>query len=79
MKYLIMMIFSFSAIVFSCNSEKAPCIDQEKIDPQAMCTQQYDPVCGCNQMTYGNACEAENAGVTSWTEGECTENAESEG
>ncbi|MDB5202260.1 MAG: hypothetical protein JWQ27_1669 [Ferruginibacter sp.] len=37
-----------------------------------MCTQQYQPVCGCDGKTYGNACMARCAGVKSWTEGECS-------
>ena len=31
----------------------------------------FDPVCGCNGITYGNSCEALVAGVKSWTEGPC--------
>jgi len=30
-----------------------------------VCTQQYDPVCGCNAKTYANACMAACAGVKS--------------
>ena len=36
-----------------------------------MCTMDWRPVCGCDGVTYSNACGAKAAGVPKFTEGEC--------
>ena len=36
-----------------------------------LCTAQYQPVCGCNDKTYPNACTAAREGIAVAAEGEC--------
>lgn len=55
------------------NPAQSTCIDPAKINPDGICTMQYEPVCACDGKTYSNPCMAENAGVTSYTTGPCAD------
>ena len=63
----------FIFLTLGCSTEKKSddCIDEDAIALEAPCIKIYDPVCGCNDITYGNTCEATNAGVLRWISGPC--------
>ena len=54
-------------LLFSCSDDE--CIPMAV--PDCACTAVYDPVCGCDEVTYGNACEAECNSITDYSKGEC--------
>lgn len=68
---LIIMVSFFIAATCNKAAQSDACIDPSKIDPDAVCIEIYQPVCGCNGKTYPNDCYAQKDGVTEWTEGEC--------
>lgn len=47
------------------------CVNPDAINTQVACTYVFAPVCGCDGITYANACVAQNSGITSFSEGSC--------
>src|SRR5690606_22096372 len=49
------------------------CEAPEQIDPLHDCGEIFAPVCGCDSVTYANACSAYHyGGISDWTLGECS-------
>ena len=71
-KLLSLIVF---IIFLSCSANDDPqnfCIGKSRIEEISVCIELYEPVCGCNGVTYPNSCYALNFnGVISFTEGEC--------
>jgi PKD repeat protein len=61
--------------VINCDSSAHPCcVDSSNINPAAHCGAIWEPVCGCDQVTYINACLAQYVyGVGFWVPGPCSD------
>lgn len=77
MKIIFSFLFLAGALFFTacdhtgCDPDPSPCIDESKKCITCLCTTDYEPVCGCDGQTYTNSCNADVAGVTSYTKGAC--------
>ena len=47
------------------------CIESNLIGNADECIEIYDPVCGCDGITYDNYCVADSSGITLYVDGEC--------
>lgn len=67
MKYAILLLS-----MISCHEEvkDKECIEKAPAEDYA-CYQIYQPVCGCNNKTYSNDCEANARGIKIIAQGEC--------
>ncbi len=65
-----LVLFLFLVLPF-CQSAKAQCIDSTMIQYGAYCDPRWEPVCGCDGLTYRNDCFTRNLGMTTWQYGIC--------
>ena len=70
MRKVILVIFWLSTGA-GCHKEVDPDCVEKPLPQDYGCYYNYQPVCGCNDKTYGNSCEAEGHGITKYTPGEC--------
>ena len=80
-KLTLVSILAFTILSISCEKnnncvspplvQSGICIDSNLIGNLDECIEIYDPVCGCDGITYDNYCVADSSGITSYVAGEC--------
>lgn len=73
MKYILILLFYFTLLACNGKDELNQCgaLDFRK---EIACTKEYNPICGCNNKTYGNVCEANAWNIFVFKVGECNLN-----
>ena len=75
MKIAKILLILLLILIFSCSTAdkvEDSCVDESMIEEFSVCIEIYQPVCGCDGVTYPNSCYAENFnGITSYINGSC--------
>ena len=64
--------FLFLLMLYACLKAEEDCEAIATQDSSLVCIELYEPVCGCNNITYSNACIAESWGINQFSKGACT-------
>lgn len=67
---LLLVFFVFLTFFSNCKTKFNKSCEAVE-NPDCVCLQIYEPVCGCNDVTYPNSCYAECASITDYEQGEC--------
>lgn len=70
-KYFICIIILLFSGLISCKKNTPNNCVKGPVNPNCICPLVINYVCGCNNQTYENSCNAECDGITSYTPGRC--------